>query len=469
MAATAITVRRQILDVEVFGEEADGVLLQRRLPAVCADVVAPALEASLAPVALGAERICIDRIEIDVEGVEFDQLERALADAVRRGVDEYLRDHPFASPDAAAHAGALRRATEREGLEDALVLFLRTGRLPWSFRIPPGDDLERMVLRTWSEQNDVPGPSRALRRRLADVFREPAARARVVLQFTPQFAVALLRGLSTHVAMVGGEALAALDAGTLPDQVRRAFALRVWDAALVAAADGGAPSAGELVRRAARDVALAPADARVLAAALQPRWPDAASTLLEEDREPPGPLQAPETPDGRALGEETEGMLVEEAGLVLLHPYLQRFFEGVGAAEGDELVDPRRAVCLLHLLATGESTAPEHRVTLAKALCGIPLDEPVPADPGLTSAEADEATALLEAVVAHWGALGDASAEGLREGFLQRDGVLSIDAWGDWLLRVESRSLDILIDDLPWSISIVSLPWMDRRLIVEWR
>ena len=40
MAGTAtITIRRQILDVEVHGTEAEGLALQRRLPGVCADVL----------------------------------------------------------------------------------------------------------------------------------------------------------------------------------------------------------------------------------------------------------------------------------------------------------------------------------------------------------------------------------------------------------------------------------------------
>ena len=103
----------------------------------------------------------------------------------------------------------------------------------------------------------------------------------------------------------------------------------------------------------------------------------------------PAPAR-PATPEGG----ETGGLLVDYAGIVLLHPFLPRFFERLGIAAGGELVDPSRALCLLHHLATGELTAPEHRLTLAKVLCGATARQPVEADVGLTDAETAEATAL---------------------------------------------------------------------------
>jgi hypothetical protein len=113
--------------------------------------------------------------------------------------------------------------------------------------------------------------------------------------------------------------------------------------------------------------------------------------------------------------------------------------------------------------------APEHRETLAKALCGLPLEQPVEADVGLTDAETAEATALLEAAIRHWEALRSTTPDGLRAEFLQRPGVLSATSGGDWLLRVETRTADILLDRLPWGFSPVWLPWMSHLMMVEWR
>jgi len=168
------------------------------------------------------------------------------------------------------------------------------------------------------------------------------------------------------------------------------------------------------------------------------------------------------------LDDERVGVAVDNAGIVLLHPFLPRFFGGLGMMDGDALTDAGRGASLLHHLATGATIAPEHALVVAKVLCGVALDEPVEVDFGLTVAESDEAAALLEATVGHWEALRTTSADALRGEFLVRPGVLSVDADGDWLLRVESRTVDILLERLPWGVSTIALPWMRRLLRVEW-
>ena len=152
---------------------------------------------------------------------------------------------------------------------------------------------------------------------------------------------------------------------------------------------------------------------------------------------------------------------------MLLHPFLPRFFEGLGVASDDRLLDPDRALSLLHHLATGELTAPEHRLTLGKVLCGLPLDMPV-TDVVLDEEEFEETDALLTAVIGHWSALGGTSPDGLRGEFLTRDGLLRRRPGDNWELRVETRASDILLAHLPWGISQVRLPWMRTPLLVEW-
>ena len=261
-----------------------------------------------------------------------------------------------------------------------------------------------------------------------------------------------------------------------------AFTRGVRDAALAEAAAGRRPGAADLARTAwgslaARDredrgLARSPGPAGLasLAGFLETRWPGVTEMSAAQpagDEGAPGGARAARpiaVPD-----EDTGGILVDNAGLVLLHPFVPRFFSVLEIADGDELVEPGRALCLLHHLATGELTAPEHRLTLAKVLCDVPLAQPVEADVGLTEAETAEATALLEAVIRHWEALRATSPDGLRGEFLMRPGTLTTDTDGGWLLRVEGRTADILLDRLPWGISMVKLPWMARLMRVEWR
>jgi contractile injection system tape measure protein len=163
-----------------------------------------------------------------------------------------------------------------------------------------------------------------------------------------------------------------------------------------------------------------------------------------------------------------QGVYIDCAGLVLLHPFLPRFFEALGIVTEDEILQPDRALCLLHYLATGQSIAPEYELILPKILCNVPLEMPVESAMELSSAELEEAAALLEAVIRHWEALRNTSVEGLRGTFLVRPGKVSVREDGDWQLQVESKSFDILLDQLPWGIGTIKLPWMQRMLWVEW-
>lgn len=163
---------------------------------------------------------------------------------------------------------------------------------------------------------------------------------------------------------------------------------------------------------------------------------------------------------------------VHGAGAVLLHPYLPMFFNRLGllAAPGcfRDLDCQCRAVLLTHHLASGSDEAPEPETLLGKLLCGLPFDHPLPRQYNLSTQERDEASALLRSLIEHWGRLGNTSPAGLREGFLLRPGTLH--SQGEhWLLQVESSGIDILLDDLPWTLSRVRTPFMASLLSVEWR
>ena len=109
-----------------------------------------------------------------------------------------------------------------------------------------------------------------------------------------------------------------------------------------------------------------------------------------------------------------------------------------------------------------------YQLILPKVLCGLPLNLPLDYSIQISPAEQAEADHLLSAVIEHWGALGSTSPGGLREGFLQREGKLEKRQSG-WLLHIESKTLDILLDRLPWNLSLLKLPWMEEVLKVEWR
>jgi hypothetical protein len=176
-----------------------------------------------------------------------------------------------------------------------------------------------------------------------------------------------------------------------------------------------------------------------------------------------------------------EGTWVENAGLVLLHPYLTAFFKQIGLAEGADIPGfskttwkengAERAVFMLHFLATGEEEVEEQRLVLPKLLCGMNADEPIcqKLPIPLSDFEKEEAENLLKAVVNNWAILKNTSNDGLRDMFLKRNGLLR---WQEdqqnWLLHIERTSFDLLLEKLPWGIGMVKTAWMREILVVEW-
>jgi hypothetical protein len=166
-----------------------------------------------------------------------------------------------------------------------------------------------------------------------------------------------------------------------------------------------------------------------------------------------------------------DGIFVPYAGLVLVHAFLNTFLSRVGLVSDGVFIDEvarERGVHLLQYLGTTEAGPPEYELVMAKVLCAYPLEAPVTREFQPTAAEVEEADALLDACLGQWTVLQNTSREGLRENFLQRNGRLHLKE-GRLRLEVERSSIDVLLDYLPWNLSLVKLPWMKEILFVNWR
>ena len=85
----------------------------------------------------------------------------------------------------------------------------------------------------------------------------------------------------------------------------------------------------------------------------------------------------------------------------------------------------------------------------------------------IEAADIEESLNLLQTAIGYWDALKNTTPDGLRDTFLRRSGKISRRD-NDWLVQVERQSFDILLDDLPWGISVVQFPWMRELVWVEW-
>lgn len=170
---------------------------------------------------------------------------------------------------------------------------------------------------------------------------------------------------------------------------------------------------------------------------------------------------------------EGEPFYVSNAGMVLLWPFLQQYFQKLGLLEKNAFRDEQaqnRATYLLQYLTTGILDAPEHQLLLNKILTGTGLEQALEHPSPLTEVEEALSVQLLQGILQNWKKLQNTSIQGLRGSFLVREGkLLCKDKDDAWVLTVSAKGYDILLDSLPWRFSLVKLPWMTTVLHVKWR
>ena len=161
---------------------------------------------------------------------------------------------------------------------------------------------------------------------------------------------------------------------------------------------------------------------------------------------------------------------VNNAGLIILWPFLVRFFDELQMTENDTFksaADKNRAVYLLQYLAYNSVVFPEYDLVLNKVLVGIPIEERLNPIEELHEHEIEVSKSLMHGMIANWDKVKNSSPEGVQVTYLQRKGILSQDQ-NHWKLRVEEKALDVLIQSIPWNISMIKLPWMEKPIYVEW-
>jgi hypothetical protein len=160
---------------------------------------------------------------------------------------------------------------------------------------------------------------------------------------------------------------------------------------------------------------------------------------------------------------------------VLLNPFLPQLFSRAELLEDDESGRARfrsadsaaRGVQLLEYVAGGTDRPIDHSRALPRVLCGVASEVELPQPGSMTDAERDLCQQLLSAVISRWVEVRNTSVTGLQETFLQRDGVLTEEA-DAFDLRVTRRTVDVLVDRIPWSFSQIRFPWMSAALVVRW-
>ncbi len=169
-----------------------------------------------------------------------------------------------------------------------------------------------------------------------------------------------------------------------------------------------------------------------------------------------------------------EPIHIANAGLVIAGGFLPQLFERLEVLE--ETKDGKRrvrrdavsrTVHLLQYLVDGRTNTPEPLLCVNKVLCGVPLATPIEREIEMTPREQELCDTLLAAIIETWTIIKHTSVAGLRETFLQREGRLDRPSMG-WRLRVQRKTVDVLLDQIPWTISTIAHSWMPEPLFVTW-
>ena len=166
-----------------------------------------------------------------------------------------------------------------------------------------------------------------------------------------------------------------------------------------------------------------------------------------------------------------ERIPIYNAGLVLFQPFLISFFDRLGLLESRKHFKSAtcqiRAAHLLHELSGFGEIPVEHLMLFNKLLCGINIMFPIDCRFKISETESLEMEHLLRATIGNWAIIRNTSISGFQESFVKRQGVLER-SQDDWILRVETKGIDILLDDIPWDIHLISFPWNNYLVYVDW-
>jgi Contractile injection system tape measure protein len=449
-------IKKQILKIDL-DNKLDAFRMQHGVAGFYQYEIIPVLEKVFNELSDEETIIAMDKIEIDLGVLTAIEVEKktgidiykAISSQVREAIGNIkLTDH--AAPSPLIYSKALNIARQ-------WLFYMQHGYLTWN-TIVINDAWYRSVLEAFA----VDFESAAALRRL--IISSQQSLNRIIYQHTENFLQTLMEILTaekqTNLLSVANELVRISSSVSLvqnktPDQAVTVTREKIWALLLTAAAGAEKHLTTERLRE------------KILNRVTVDKIIQKDISANKNSTEP----ASANTPADIFHQINEEGIFVQYAGLVLLHPFLHSFFKKLQLVKVAEFVSTdahQKAVFMVHYLATGSMQAEEYELVIPKLLCAYSFDETMPKHIELNEQEMAEANNLLEAAIAQWEILKNTSAAGLREGFLQRNGKL-YSKNDNLYLQMETNSIDIVLDYLPWNLSMIKLPWMKELLRVEWR
>jgi hypothetical protein len=161
---------------------------------------------------------------------------------------------------------------------------------------------------------------------------------------------------------------------------------------------------------------------------------------------------------------------VYNSGLIILWPFLTRFFEKLELVINGNFINDKsrnRTIYLLQYLAYNRIDFTENELVLNKLLVGLPLTDHLIPISELTIAEKELAASLLNGVKSNWAKVKNSSIEAIQKTFIRREGLLTMQE-EKATLKIDKKGVDVLMSGISWNIALVKLPWMQFPLFIEW-
>lgn len=177
---------------------------------------------------------------------------------------------------------------------------------------------------------------------------------------------------------------------------------------------------------------------------------------------------------------EDESLIVSNAGIVLLNPFLPMLFRSLSLQDDEsEWISEEHhlaAIYLLNYLSTGALEADEDELYIGRILTAFDSDEVIPQISEeqffeLIAKETlkNELEQLIQAVRDNWRPMRNCSWNGLRNDFLSRTGTIKNAGENDYELTIESGGLDVMLSYKDWSISMITYSWLEGIIYVKWK
>jgi hypothetical protein len=462
------TIQRQVLEVTTADPSAK-MGFERALRDLYLDTLLPRIESLFDSYGPAGTSIRAEKLEIRVTLPHTGNWEESLCEAVLRELEQALRGAIRTGETDAA--GFVHTPPGDEA--DILFHFLSTGTFPWYAERRTMEELRAYIGRVSQGEIPVWGSPYDPGSFLGRVVRLLAASDTSLARWLSQLGEGLLAGLLSHTPEYKTAETWAARLPVIAGEDLRRPRWRILLSFLCVAPGPG--SSGDLPPSRERDMFRAflqavPREKMTGLLGKEQAVPTEIHLLLSDAREIPETREARHQKGRNPFG---EGAYIDNAGLVLLHPFLAPLFTVLEYWDGAgfrSVAHHQRAVLLSQYMVCPGEDFPEHQLLLNKILCGYGAEETLEPLLDSTDRERGETDELLQSVIRHWTMNGRAvftTVENLRASFLRRPGKLTRRN-DDWLLQVEGAGYDIVMKSLPWGIGIVKHPWMPDRLRVEW-